>query len=147
MQTKPRLFSSQSKTQLQKDSPEFKRKNQADDNPLINKPIGLTKVRSTAKLSSSAREFKLTGRKTNENTSNNKSFISIDEKLASLKEVVKLQEEEDENSAAKIKLNKQSRPFTKFRPEGMSQLAAESKPAKSNLSTKSRLFYVKNSKP
>ena len=103
-------------------------------------------MRSKAELSSAAREFRLTTRKTNTNAFNSKSFIQIDDKLATLKEVVKIQEE-DKDDASKIKLNKQSRPFTKFHPEKMSQLTAGPKPLKSNLSTKSRLFYVKNSKP
>lgn len=61
------------KAQLHMGSPEFKKPKPKDDNPLINKPEGLTKIRHRTKLSCSSREFVLSEPSTNENVSNNTS--------------------------------------------------------------------------
>lgn len=117
------------KPQLHKGSPEFKSKEKS----LINKPIGLIKIRSKTKLKSSAKEFVLPNSVTNENISNNtdeESVKNADESTS------KHESDNDSKTSSKIKLSKESRPFIK---------AAEEL-AKPSLSTKSKLFYVKNSK-
>jgi hypothetical protein len=120
---------SQKKPLLHKGSPEFKSK----DNPLITKPVGLTKVRSKTKLSSSAKEFVLPRSVTNENISNN----TDEESGKNVSELTNKHESDtDSKISTKIKLSKESRPFTK---------AAEDL-AKPTLSTKSKLFNVKNMK-
>ena len=70
-------------------SPEFKKPKPKDDNPLINKPAGLAKVRHRTKLSCSSREFVLSEPSTNENVSNNTSATKPKRFAASLSTAAK----------------------------------------------------------
>jgi hypothetical protein len=113
---------------LHKGSPEFKKQSK-DETNLIVKSTGFSKLQSKGKLSCSSREFVFSEPKTNENISNNTVIMSRTAKVFQPRNADKSKEpekqEEAEKSAEKIKLNKESRPFTKFKAEVKAEAAAD----------------------
>lgn len=133
----------QFKSQLHKGSPEFKKKQGDTGGQSGEKKKGLVKVKSKSKLNSSSKEFRLT-ETPKENLVQNSTLHSRKQSvpIVSLSKPPEVTEAPKTKLSAIIessvpKLNKESRPFTKNPKEG------KGKGKKSNLSTNSRLFYVK----
>ena len=84
---------------------------------MIVKSNGLSTLQSKGKLSCSSREFVFSEPKTNENVSNNTVIMSRTAKVFQPRNADKPKEPEKQEESEKIKLNKESRPFTKFKAE------------------------------